>query len=120
MQADVRCWMLAMPTLAKNSKALHDYTILEKFEAGIVLTGAEVKSAKGGSINLKGSFVDVRGNEAVLKNMHIALYKAAGKDDNYNPTHDRKLLLKAREMKRLLGKREAERLTIVPLSVYTT
>jgi len=109
-----------MPSLAVNAKAKHDYEILEKLEAGIVLSGAEVKAAKKGSINLKGAFVTFKDNEAWITNMHIGHYAPAGPDDSYDPTHARKLLLSRKQLNFLRGKHEAERLTIVPLSLYTS
>jgi len=108
-----------MPSLAINVKAKHDYEILEKFEAGIVLSGAEVKAAKKGSINLKGAFVTFKGDEAFITNMHIGKYAPAGRDDDYDPTRARKLLLSKKELNMLRGKQQTERLTIVPLSLYT-
>jgi SsrA-binding protein len=106
-------------SLAENKKALFDYEILEKLEAGLVLTGYEAKSAKAGNINLKGSFVTFHNNDALLTNTHIGLYKPAGKMDEYDPTHSRRLLLKRREIDYLRSKSEEKGLTIVPLRVYT-
>lgn len=105
-------------SLAKNSKAFHDYEILEKFEAGIVLTGGEVKAIKAGSVNLKGAFVTIRGNEAYVTNMHISHYAPAGNLKDPDPTRSRKLLLHKRQINHLRSKREADRLTIVPLAVF--
>lgn len=105
--------------LAENKKALFDYEILEKLEAGLVLTGYETKSAKDGNLNLKGSFVTFHNNNALLTNVHIGLYKPAGKMDDYDPTHSRRLLLKRREIEYLRSKSEEKGLTIVPLRVYT-
>lgn len=107
-----------MSTLATNKRAKFDYQILEVFEAGLVLTGAEVKSAKLGQVQLKGSFVQVRGNVAWLKNAFISAYKPAGKREDYDPYRDRKILLHQKEIKRFLGKQKAEGLTIVPVCVY--
>lgn len=109
-----------MPTLAQNRKARHDYDILETYEAGLVLTGAEVKSVKGGRINLQGSFVVPKGNELWLTGCHIAPYApAAGTSPSYDPLRDRKLLLKQTELQHLAGKVRESGLTLVPLSVYT-
>lgn len=109
-----------MPQLAKNKKALFDYDILEKFETGIALSGAEVKSAKNQQINLKGSYATILGDEAFLVNAHISSYKpAAAKQKDYDPTRKRKLLLHRKEIERLKGKMAGEGLTIVPISVYT-
>lgn len=108
-----------MPLITKNKRAFYDYEILEKFEAGIVLTGQEVKSAKAGHINLTGSYVIIRGGEALLVGAQIAPYKFAGRLLNYDPQRTRKLLLKKKELSYLAGKSQEGRLTILPLSVYT-
>lgn len=110
-----------MPTLAQNRRALHDYKILEKMEAGLVLTGAEVKSAKGGRVNLQGAYVIPKGGELWLTGMNIAAYPPAKRAEVvYDPLRDRKLLLKQSELSYLLGKIKERGLTLVPLSVYTT
>ena len=110
-----------MPTITINKKALADYQILEKFEAGIILTGAEVKAVKKGQINLKGSYAAVdHKNQIALINAHISAYRpAAGSQTNYEPTKDRKLLLKKKEIDYLRGKSQEHGLTILPISVYT-
>lgn len=108
-----------MPTLATNSRASHDYEFLEKLEGGLVLTGAEAKAAKLGHINLKGAFLHVRGGELVIVNMHIGPYPYAGTDAHYNPTRERKVLAHRKEINRIAGKVMTERLTLVPISVYT-
>ena len=105
-------------SLAKNSKAFHDYEILEKFEAGLVLSGAETKAAKAGSVNLKGAFVTVQGDQAFVTNMHIGTYTKANTGKPVDPTRPRKLLLHKRQIDYLRAKREADRLTIVPLALY--
>jgi SsrA-binding protein len=106
-------------SLAKNSKAFHDYEILEKFEAGLVLTGAETKAAKAGSVNLKGAFVTVHGGQAYVTNMHIGAYaKANSNGKPVDHTRARQLLLHKRQIDYLRAKREADRLTIVPLALY--
>ena len=109
-----------MPNLAENRQARFDYEILEKLTAGIVLTGQEVKAAKQGSINLKGSFVTFSGNNAQLTNAHISKYKAAGPLPDYDPTRSRRLLLKKREIQYLREKSLEKGLTIIPLRVYTS
>jgi len=109
-----------MPNLARNKKGLFNYEILEKKEAGLVLTGAEVKSVKNGQINLKGSYITIKGGEVFLIGAHISPYKPAyGKQKDYTPTQDRKLLLHKKEIDRLQGKMTSEGLTIIPISVYT-
>jgi len=107
-----------MKLIQKNKLAYFNYKILEKFEAGIVLTGAEVKSVKKGQIDLKGSYVTIHNNEAWLINAHISPYKMASSQKDYDPTRARKLLLKQKEIKSLIGKEKAQGLTIVPISVY--
>ncbi len=108
-----------MPTYATNKKALFDYEVLEEFEAGIVLSGAEVKSVRSGQINLKGSFITFHQNSPILTNAHISPYKFA-RAEQYDPTHPRQILLKKKEISYLRGKTAEQGLTIVPLSVYTT
>lgn len=107
-----------MPTYATNKKAHFDYEILEKFEAGLILTGQEVKSVRNKQIKLTGSFVTIHNDEALLTNAHIPLYTHAV-EKNYDPTHTRKLLLKAKEIRYLREKLQEKGLTIVPISVYT-
>jgi len=108
-----------MSILAKNRKAVFDYKLLDKYRAGIVLTGQEVKSVKTGHISLKGSFVTLKKNELYLTNATIPPYQYAGELKNYDPTRSRKLLLKKSEIKSLIGKIHARGLTLVPIQVYT-
>ena len=108
-----------MPALAENKKAFFDYEILEKYEAGLELTGQEVKSAKMGQINLKGSYVTFHNGKAYVLNMHINKYKAAGSLPDYDPTRTRQLLLRKKEIAYLQTKSMEKGLTIVPLQVYT-
>lgn len=108
-----------MSTLAENKKALFDYEILEKYEAGLKLSGQETKSAKMGQINLKGSYVTFHDGKAMVLNMHINKYKPAGPLPDYDPTRSRFLLLRKKEMAYLQGKSMEKGLTIVPLRVYT-
>ncbi|MBI4272387.1 SsrA-binding protein SmpB [Candidatus Uhrbacteria bacterium] len=108
-----------MPYLAKNERALYDYHILERLEAGIVLSGSEVKAVKAGTVTLKGSFAHIRNGELFLDHMHISPYPPAGHVAEYDPRHPRKLLLKKRELRRLIGKLNEKGLTVVPLGVYT-
>ncbi len=114
-----------MATLAVNKRARFDYDISDKFEAGIVLLGYEVKSIKTGHISLKGSFVTLKKNkkgntEFFLVNAHIPLYEKATTIESYNPTRQRKLLLHKKEINRLIGKKQEQGLTFIPLKVYTT
>ncbi len=113
-----------MPVIAKNKKALFDYEILGTFEAGLELTGQEVKSIKTGHISLKGSYVTLKASkkgkkEAYLTNAHISPYKMAGPLPDYEPTRSRKLLLRRKEINSLIGKIQEKGLTLVPIKVYT-
>lgn len=110
-----------MPTLVQNKKAYHDYHVLEKLEAGMVLSGAEVKSVKNGQMNLKGSYVSFnRENEAWMIGCHIAPYKHATTiRAGSNPSRPRKLLLHKKEIIYLESKNREPGLTILPLSIYT-
>lgn len=113
-----------MPTLAFNKRANFDYEISDKYEAGLVLFGHEVKSVKTGHINLAGSFVTVKNTgknipELLLVNAHIPLYAKADPKTVYEPTRPRKLLLHKNEIKKLIGKKQEQGLTLVPIKVYT-
>jgi len=103
--------------IAVNRKARHDYFIDETVEAGIVLTGSEVKSLRDGRANLKDSFARINGGEAMLVNAHISPYDAAARD-NHEPTRSRKLLLHRQELDRLSGKVKEKGLTLIPLRLY--
>lgn len=101
-----------------NRRASWDYQILEKFEAGMVLTGPEVKSMKNGHLKLEGAFVRIKDNEAWLYNAHIHPYPFARKQE-YDPTRPRKLLLHKKELLKLQQRLSQKSLTIVPISCYT-
>ena len=103
--------------IANNKKAFHDYFILEKFEAGIVLTGTEIKSIRQGAVNLKDSWVSVKEGEAFVLGMHISPYEK-GNIFNKDPLRVRKLLLHKREIHKLIGQVTLDGLSIVPLSLY--
>ncbi len=107
-----------MATYADNKRARFDYDIIETTEAGLILTGQEVKSIRNGNISLKAGFITFHENEAFLTNVHIAPYKHAGKLDGYDPTKNRKILLKTKEINYLREKIQERGLTVVPLSVY--
>ncbi len=107
-----------MSTIVTNKKARFDYDILETLEAGLVLTGAEVKSIRNGNAKLDGSFVIVRGSQATVVIMHIGPYRYAPKE-SYVPDATRKILLTTKEIDYLRGKTDEDGLTIVPLSLYT-
>lgn len=113
-----------MPTLAYNKRANYDYQISDKYEAGLVLFGHEVKSIKSGHISLKGAFVTIKSNkqgtpDLYLTNAHIPLYKRASTVQNYDPERPRKLLLHKNQIKHLIGKKSEQGLTLVPIKVYT-
>jgi len=109
-----------MPTETTNKKAFFDYQILEKYEAGIVLTGPEVRSIKEGSVSLAGAYVVVDGKlNPWLINAHVSPYKYAADQIRYDPVHSRKLLLKKKELGYLLGKTKIKGLTLIPLKIYT-
>lgn len=114
-----------MSVIAINKRANFDYDIQETYEAGLVLLGHEVKSIKTGQVSLKGSYVTFKKvkaknlPEAYLTNAHISLYKFAGLRPDYDPTRARKLLLKKKEIIYLLGKKQEQGLTLVPLKIYT-
>jgi SsrA-binding protein len=103
--------------LSDNRHAGHDYHLLERFEAGLALTGTEVKSAKDGRVQLKDSFAEVAGNEAWLLNAHIGQY-SHGNRENHEPTRRRKLLLHRAEIDKLLGKTREKGLTLIPTKMY--
>jgi SsrA-binding protein len=104
-------------TVASNRRALHDYRFLERLEAGIALTGSEVKSLRGGRASLNEAFARVRGGEAWLEHMHVPPYEQ-GEKRAYDPIRSRKLLLHRKEIDRLEGKQKEQGLTLVPLRVY--
>ncbi len=108
-----------MRVLAENKKAYFNYEILEKFEAGLVLQGHEVKSIQSGRITLAGSYVVLKNKGAYLLNATIPPYQPKNVPTDYNPTRLRNLLLKKSEIKYLIGKSRQKGLTLVPLRVYT-
>ena len=103
--------------IAVNKKALHDYDILEKLEAGIVLTGAETKSAKTGGLNLRGAHTIIRGGEAYIVGAQISAYKSGHQGDDYDPAATRKLLLKRAEIDRLSKAEGVSRSDVVRESI---
>jgi SsrA-binding protein len=107
----------APKVVARNRKAAHDYFLYDTYEAGIALSGTEIKSVRVGRVNLRDSFVQIRNGEAWLVNMHIAPY-AAGSRENPDPYRDRKLLLHRREISKLQSALFEKGLTIVPLRLY--
>lgn len=108
-----------MKILAENRKAYFNYNILEKFEAGMVLIGQEVKSIKLGRISLKGSYVVLRNEEVFLIGANVPPYQPKNAPPDYEPERSRKLLLNKAEIKKLIGKTKQKGLTLIPLKVYT-
>ncbi|MEM7032327.1 MAG: SsrA-binding protein SmpB [Chloroflexota bacterium] len=103
--------------IANNRKARHDYAILDTFEAGMVLTGSEIKSIRAGQISLQDGFATIREGEMWLDNTHISTYDQAS-IANHEPRRSRKLLLHRREINRLIGRLREKGLTLVPLRLY--
>lgn len=107
----------AQRDLARNRRAFHDYFIDEQIEAGIELTGTEVKSLRGGRVNLRDGFVRIDGDQAWLEGVHISPY-AQGSWTNHDPTRRRRLLLHHREIARLYGQVRQQGYTLIPLRMY--
>ncbi|MDO5078165.1 SsrA-binding protein SmpB [Streptococcus minor] len=103
--------------VAQNKKARHDYTIVDTIEAGLVLTGTEIKSVRAARINLKDGFAQIKHGEAWLVNVHIAPYEE-GNIWNQDPTRTRKLLLRKKQIAQLEGEVKGMGMTLVPLKVY--
>lgn len=110
---------ISKQVVASNRKARHDYSILDVFEAGVVLVGTEVKSLRAGQASLVDAFATVDDGEVWLRNMHIPEYRH-GSWTNHEPRRNRKLLLHRRQIDTLIGKIRDGNLTLVPLSVYFT
>ena len=103
--------------VANNKKARHDYFLEEIFEAGIALTGTEIKSVRNGKVSLKESYAKIEGGEVLLLGMNISPYKE-GNRYNVDPVRPRKLLLHKREIRRLIGGIKEQGMTLVPLQMY--
>lgn len=103
--------------VARNKKALHEYHVEDTFEAGIVLTGTEIKSIRQGRINLKDSYAQINQGEVFLLNMHISPFEQ-GNRFNHDPTRTRKLLLHKREIAKLIGLTKQKGYTLVPLDLH--
>ena len=103
--------------IASNRQAAYRYNLLEKWEAGLILQGSEVKSLRDGKVQLKDAYAHVRDGEVWLHNMHIAPYAPAARE-GHEPERPRKLLLKRREIERLIGKTQEKGLTLVPTRLY--
>jgi len=108
---------MSKKTVARNKKALHDYHIVDTYEAGVVLAGPEVKSIRAGKVSLTEAYARIDGNEAWLYGLHISPYDPASLW-NVEPTRNRKLLLHRREIRRLIGATQQEGFTLVPLELY--
>ena len=107
----------ALKTIAANRQARHEYFVEDSFEAGIELTGTEVKSLRAGTVNLKESWVDIGTGELIVKQMHISPYEK-GNIFNKDPMRPRKLLMHRREINRIYGLVRQQGLTLIPLSLY--
>ncbi|MDD5792220.1 MAG: SsrA-binding protein SmpB [Erysipelotrichaceae bacterium] len=108
---------MGIKEVAVNRKAYHDYFIEDKYEAGLVLTGTEIKSVRNGKVQLKESYVSFKEGEAFIKGMHIAHY-GFGSYNNHDEDRDRKLLLHKREITKLFSKTKIQGYTVVPLKMY--
>jgi SsrA-binding protein len=108
----------AQKIITDNRQARFLYEILETYEAGIELTGTEVKSLRAGKVNLKDGFVRIRGGEAYLLNVHISPQNTVGQFFNHEPMRNRKLLLHDKEIRKLIGQTEQQGLTVIPLKLY--
>lgn len=108
-----------MPVVIKNKKATFDYEILETFEAGIELFGAEVKSLRNGQGKLEGSHVIIRGGEAYLVGATVAPYQPKNTGKDYDAERPRRLLLTRKELNKLIGLEASRGLTLVPISLFT-
>ena len=103
--------------IAQNKKALHDYSISDRFEAGLVLTGSEIKSIRDGKVSIREAYVRILGDEIFLINAHISQYSKDSSLD-YDPRRTRKLLMHRKEIEGLRGKSERRGFTLVPLKIY--
>ena len=117
MSSSARTKSATGPFVARNPRARHDYHILDTWEAGLVLTGSEIKSIRAGKVSLKGAFGVVRRGAVWLEGMNIAPYESGGYA-NHDPTRPRKLLLHRHELRRLVGAIERKGLTLVPLDLH--
>lgn len=107
-----------MKAFATHRKARFDYEVLDTFEAGIMLSGQEVKSIRNGKAKLEGAYIIIRGNEVFITGMHITPYQVANTPKDYEPEQIRKLLLSKKEISILDQKTNTDRLTVIPLKLY--
>jgi len=103
--------------IAENRKARHEYFVEDKFEAGIILTGTEIKSVRAGRVNLKDSYAEIVNGQVWLTQMHISPYEQ-GNRFNHEPLRKRKLLLNRPEIAKLTGKVQQQGMTLIPLKIY--
>ena len=103
--------------IAENRKAFHDYFVEQRYEAGIILTGTEIKSIRAGRVNLKDSYAEISGGEVWLNQMHISPYEQ-GNRFNHDPLRKRKLLLNRSEIAKITGKVQQQGMTLIPLKIY--
>src|SRR3954451_2501074 len=108
-----------MPDIARNRQASHRYNLLDRWEAGLVLTGTEVKSLREGKAQIKDGYASLRNGEVWLHNVHIPPYAPASRE-NHEPERSRKLLMHKHEIERLIGKTREKGLTLVPTRIYFT
>lgn len=106
-------------SLARNRKASHDYFIEDTLEAGMVLTGTEIKSIRAGKANMTDTFCTIRNGEAFLHNMHISPFEQGNRFNPPDPTRARKLLLKRQQIDKLIGDTKRDGYSLVPLKIYT-
>lgn len=104
--------------LAQNRRASHDYFIEETYEAGLVLTGTEIKSVRAGKVNINDSFATIRNGEAFVHNMHISPFEQGNRYNPSDPRRARKLLLHRKEIDQLLGASKREGYALIPLKIY--
>ena len=109
--------MASIKVISDNKKAHFNYDLIERFEAGVVLTGPEVKSIKAGQVSIKESYATTKDGEIWLINAHVSAYKPAA-SNNGVPTRSRKLILKRSEIDRLIGKIQTEGFTLIPTKIY--
>ncbi len=107
-----------MPTLAYNKRASFDYDFIETYEAGLELLGTEVKSLRAKNVSLKGAFVTIKDNQAWLTNATIPPWQMINAPEDYDPLRPRRLLLKKSELKQLIGTKQQQGLTIIPIRMY--
>lgn len=103
--------------IAENRKAFHDYFVEQRYEAGIILTGTEIKSIRAGKVNLKDSYAEINNGEVWLNQMHISPYEQ-GNRFNHDPLRKRKLLLNRSEIAKITGKVQQQGMTLIPLKIY--